>query len=65
MFPPEKQAVADAVLGGGQYVPGYTRNFYPGCAHGFASRGDTRDALVKAGKEGAFRAAVEFFIRHL
>jgi hypothetical protein len=40
MFPPEKQAIADEVLGGGKFAPGYERTYWPGCTHGYAVRGD-------------------------
>jgi hypothetical protein len=65
MFPVEKQQGADAVLGGDQYAPGYTREHWVGCTHGFANRGDISIPQVKAGKEGAFKAAVAFFKKHL
>jgi dienelactone hydrolase len=39
-FPPEKQKIADDVLGSGKYAPGYERTYWPGCTHGFAVRGD-------------------------
>lgn len=39
-FPPEKQKVADDILGGGQFAPGYERTYWDGCTHGFAVRGD-------------------------
>ncbi|KAJ7445857.1 dienelactone hydrolase endo-1,3,1,4-beta-D-glucanase [Mycena latifolia] len=63
MFPPEAQAQADAILTG--FAPGYKRNFFEGCKHGFSVRGDLSDPLVKAGKEGAFRATVEWMIKYL
>jgi hypothetical protein len=40
MFPAEKQKMTDDMLGNGQYKPGYTRAYFPGCSHGFACRGD-------------------------
>ncbi|EJD49420.1 alpha/beta-hydrolase [Auricularia subglabra TFB-10046 SS5] len=61
-FPPAAQAKVDALLGDGKYKPGYRRTYWHGCTHGFAVRGDMSDPLVKAGKEGAFKAAVEWFI---
>ena len=64
-FPIEAQAQADEILGGGKFAPGYKRNFYPGCTHGFAVRGDLSDPKVKAGKEGAFKETVEWFIKYL
>ena len=39
-FPIETQAVADEMLGGGKYKPGYQRTYWKGCTHGFAVRGD-------------------------
>jgi hypothetical protein len=40
MFPVEKQKMTDDMLGNGQYKPGYTQAYFPGCTHGFAARGD-------------------------
>ena len=65
MFPPEGQAKADEIFGGGKFAPGYKRNFYEGCTHGFAVRGDLNDPNVKVGKEAAFRETVEWFIKYL
>ncbi|KAI0630599.1 alpha/beta-hydrolase [Trametes polyzona] len=65
MFPQEAQAKADEILGGGKFAPGYERTYWPGCTHGFAVRGDISDPKVKAGREGAFKATVEFLIKHL
>ncbi|OSX64120.1 hypothetical protein POSPLADRAFT_1138035 [Postia placenta MAD-698-R-SB12] len=64
-FPKESQAVADEILGEGKFAPGYVRNYYDGCTHGFAVRGDLSNPKVKAGKEGAFTSTVEFFLKHL
>jgi len=64
-FPPESSAKADEILGGGKFAPGYKRNYYEGCTHGFAVRGDMSDEKVKAGKEGAFKETVEWFISKL
>ncbi|EIW59808.1 alpha/beta-hydrolase [Trametes versicolor FP-101664 SS1] len=64
-FPIEAQAKADEILGGGKFAPGYERTYWDGCTHGFAVRGDISDPKVKAGKEGAFKATVEFLIKHL
>ncbi|KAI6001229.1 dienelactone hydrolase [Pisolithus albus] len=56
-FPKEAQAQADKIFGGGeQFTETYRREYFEGCSHGFA---------VKAGKEGAFKAAVLFFKKHL
>jgi hypothetical protein len=41
-FPPEAQAKADEILGGGKFAPGYVREYWEGCAHGFAVRGESR-----------------------
>ena len=40
MFPHEAQEKTDAILGDGQYAPGYKRTYWEGCTHGFAVRGD-------------------------
>ena len=66
MFPAEDSAQADAILGGGKQISElYRREYFAGCAHGFATRGDLSIPAVKAGKDGAFRATVEFFRKHL
>ncbi|KAJ7099938.1 dienelactone hydrolase endo-1,3,1,4-beta-D-glucanase [Mycena belliarum] len=65
VFPLEAQAQADAILGGGKFTPWYKREHFEGCQHGFAVRGDMSDPMVKAGKEGAFKASVEWFMKHL
>jgi len=65
LFPHESQAKADEILGGGKFKPGYKREYFEGCTHGFAVRGDLSDPKVKAGKEGAFKATVEWFLTHL
>jgi hypothetical protein len=65
MFPVESQAKADEILGGGKFVPGYKREYFAGCTHGFAVRGDMTNPAVKAGKEGSFKATVEYFLAHL
>ncbi|TFK39477.1 dienelactone hydrolase endo-1,3,1,4-beta-D-glucanase [Crucibulum laeve] len=59
-FPPEAQEKADQIFGDGKFAPGYKREYWEGCTHGFAVRGDMSDPKVKAGKEGAFKAAVEW-----
>ncbi|KAJ7441958.1 dienelactone hydrolase endo-1,3,1,4-beta-D-glucanase [Mycena galericulata] len=58
-FPHEAQAKADEIFKG--FAPGYRREYFEGCTHGFAVRGDLSDPKVKAGKEGAFKATVEWF----
>ncbi|KAF8998492.1 chlorocatechol-degradation protein [Cyathus striatus] len=58
-FPPHAQEKADEVMR--SFKPGYKREYWEGCTHGFAVRGDMSDSKVKAGKEGAFNAAVAWF----
>ncbi|KAJ7269533.1 chlorocatechol-degradation protein [Mycena rebaudengoi] len=64
-FPLEAQAQADRIFGDGNFAPGYKREYFPGCSHGFTVRGDMTDPKVKAGKEGAFKAIVEWFAKYL
>ncbi|KAI0742606.1 dienelactone hydrolase endo-1,3,1,4-beta-D-glucanase [Daedaleopsis nitida] len=64
MFPQDAQKVADEILGGGKFAPGYERTYWEGCTHGFAVRGDMSDPKVKAGKEGAFEATVKFYNKY-
>jgi len=64
-FPPEAQAKADEIFSSGKFAPGYVREHFEGCDHGFAVRGDMSDPKVKAGKEGAFEKSVAFFKAHL
>jgi len=65
-YPAEKQKIGDEVLGGGKMkAEGYERLYWAGCEHGFSVRGDMTKPEVKAGKEGAFKAAVEWFIKYL
>ncbi|PCH44448.1 alpha/beta-hydrolase [Wolfiporia cocos MD-104 SS10] len=64
-FPKEAQATTDELLGGGKFAPGYERTYWDGCTHGFAVRGDLSNPKVKAGKEGAFKASVEFLNKYL
>jgi len=65
MFPPATQAKADEVLGDGKFAPGYLRTHWEGCSHGFAVRGDVSNPKVKAGREGVFKATVEWLIKYL
>ncbi|KAH9840050.1 alpha/beta-hydrolase [Rhodofomes roseus] len=65
MFPADAQAATDKILGGGAFAPGYERTYWEGCTHGFSVRGDLSDPKVKAGREGVFKASVEFLIKHL
>ncbi|KIP04968.1 hypothetical protein PHLGIDRAFT_14854 [Phlebiopsis gigantea 11061_1 CR5-6] len=64
-FPAEYQAKTDEMMGGGQFAPGYERTYWEGCIHGFAVKGDMSDPKTKAGKEGSFKATVEFYKRYL
>jgi len=64
-FPLEAQAKADKIFIDGKFAPGYKREYFDGCTHGFAVRGDLSDPKVKAGKEGAFVATVKWFQAHL
>ncbi|KAI5474896.1 alpha/beta-hydrolase [Pseudohyphozyma bogoriensis] len=53
---------ADNVFAG---EPFYKRNFYLGCEHGFAVRGDMSDPVLRHGKEDAFNETVEWFKKWL
>ncbi|KAK2462237.1 hypothetical protein APHAL10511_005733 [Amanita phalloides] len=64
-FPIEAQAKADEIFGNGKFAPGYKREYFDGCTHGFAVRGDLSNPQVKAGKEGAFKSAVQWFKKYL
>jgi len=65
-FPHDAQVKADEIIGGGnQFTDTYRREYFEGCSHGFAVRGDLSDPKVKAGKEGSFEASVKFFNRFL
>ncbi|PPQ72441.1 hypothetical protein CVT26_003770 [Gymnopilus dilepis] len=62
-FPPEAAKKADEIFA--KFEPGYKRVHFEGCTHGFAVRGDLSDPKVKAGKEGAFKETVEWFLAKL
>ncbi|KIK81524.1 hypothetical protein PAXRUDRAFT_832781 [Paxillus rubicundulus Ve08.2h10] len=65
-FPHASQEKADEILGGGSATAElYRREYFEGCAHGFAVRGDPTIPAIKAGKEGSFKATVEFFLKYL
>ncbi|KAF8449342.1 hypothetical protein L210DRAFT_3640930 [Boletus edulis BED1] len=65
VFPIDSQAQADVILGGGLTKTDlYRREYFDGCTHGFAVRGDMSNPKVKAGKEGAFKAIVWFFLQY-
>lgn len=63
-FPLEAQEQADNILGDGKFAPGYKRIYFEGCTHGFAVRGDMSDPKTKAGKEGSFKATVEWLFKY-
>ncbi|KAJ4464481.1 dienelactone hydrolase family-domain-containing protein [Lentinula lateritia] len=63
-FPIPAQSQADVIFGDGKFAPGYKREYFDGCTHGFAVRGDLSIPQVKAGKEGAFKAAVEWLYKY-
>ncbi|KAJ7087618.1 dienelactone hydrolase endo-1,3,1,4-beta-D-glucanase [Mycena belliarum] len=62
-FPIEAHAQTDKIFEG--FAPGYKREHFEGCTHGFAVRGDLSDPKVKAAKEAAFTATVEWMIKYL
>ncbi|KAJ7676701.1 Alpha/Beta hydrolase protein [Mycena polygramma] len=64
-FPPAAQEQADAILGGGKFAPGYKRMYWEGMEHGFAVKGDLADTKIRAAKEGAFKATVEWLSQYL
>jgi len=64
-FPLTASSAADEIFGNGKFKPGYKREYFEGCEHGFAVRGDMSNPKVKAGKEGAFKATVEWMIKYL
>ncbi|KAF8211097.1 dienelactone hydrolase family-domain-containing protein [Mycena galopus ATCC 62051] len=61
--PADLEAKADEIFAG--FAPGYKREHFDGCHHGFAIRGDLSDPKVKAGKEGAFKATIQWFIKYV
>ncbi|KAJ7034930.1 alpha/beta-hydrolase [Mycena alexandri] len=59
-FTPAFALQTDAVLGDGQYAPGYSRRQFDGVAHGFAS-----DPVQVAAKQGAFDTSLSWIKAHL
>jgi dienelactone hydrolase len=59
------QAKTEELMGDGKFAPGYRREYYEGCHHGFTTRGDINDPVVKAAKEDAFKKKIEWFIKYL
>ncbi|KAK7438625.1 hypothetical protein VKT23_017958 [Stygiomarasmius scandens] len=64
-FPPSAGIKADELFGGGEFAPGYRREYFEGCTHGFAVRGNLSNPKVKAGKEGSFKSTVEWMMKYL
>jgi len=64
-FPLESSAKADEIFGDAKFVPGYKREYFEGCTHGFAVRADLTDPKAKAGKEGSFKSAVAWILKYL
>ncbi|KAF9013559.1 dienelactone hydrolase [Hymenopellis radicata] len=64
-FPPAIQAKGDEIFANAKFAPGYERLYYEGCTHGFAVRGDISDPKIKAAKEGAFNASVQWLKKYL
>ncbi|KAK7045266.1 dienelactone hydrolase endo--beta-d-glucanase [Favolaschia claudopus] len=62
-FAQDAQAKADEVFA--DFAPGYKREYFEGCDHGFAVRGDVSVPKIKEGKEGAFKATVEWMRKYL
>jgi dienelactone hydrolase len=62
-FPKEFAATTDEKFA--KFEPGYKRTYWEGCNHGFVVRGDPKNSVVAAAKEGAFKAIVEWFIKYL
>ncbi|THU88607.1 dienelactone hydrolase endo-1,3,1,4-beta-D-glucanase [Dendrothele bispora CBS 962.96] len=65
LFTLEVCAEVDNLFGSGKFAPGYKRDHFEGCEHGFAVRGDMNNPQVKAGKEGAFKATLMWVKRFL
>jgi len=47
------------------FAPGYHRTYSAGATHGFTVRCDLNNPKEKAGREAAFKASVEWLIKHL
>lgn len=62
-FPIESQEKADVIFA--DFALGYKREYFAGCDHGFAVRGDVRVPQIKAGKEGAFEATVDWMNKYM
>ncbi|KAJ7451555.1 alpha/beta-hydrolase [Mycena latifolia] len=64
-FTPALALETDAVLGDGQYLPGYFRRQFDGVGHGFAVRANASDPVQVAAKQGAFDTSLAFIKAHL
>ncbi|KAJ7195495.1 alpha/beta-hydrolase [Mycena pura] len=64
-FTPAVALETDAVLGNGQYPPGYFRRQFDGVGHGFAVRANASDPVQVAAKQGAFDTSLAFIKKHL
>jgi len=65
-FSPAVALETDAVLGNGQYPPGYFRRQFDGVGHGFAVRvANASDPVQVAAKQGAFDTSLAFIKKHL
>ncbi|KIK64639.1 hypothetical protein GYMLUDRAFT_981895 [Collybiopsis luxurians FD-317 M1] len=62
-YPPAAAPQADEIFA--SFALGYKCEYFEGCTHGFAIRGDMGDPKVKVGKEGAFKATVEWMMKYL
>ncbi|KAI6156132.1 alpha/beta-hydrolase [Pisolithus thermaeus] len=60
----KKQGEIDDILGDGKYAPGYKRECWPGCGHGFAVRADILDPQQFEGKEGSFKSSVAWLEKY-
>ncbi|KAF7330484.1 Protein AIM2 [Mycena venus] len=64
-FTPAVALQTDAVMGDGQYPPGYFRRQFDGVAHGFAVRANASDPVQVAAKQGAFDTSLRWIQAHL
>ncbi|KAJ7773106.1 alpha/beta-hydrolase [Mycena metata] len=64
-FTPAFALQTDAVLGDGQYSPGYLRKQFDAVAHGFAVRANGSDPVQVAAKQGAFDTSLSWIKTHL
>ncbi len=55
----------DEIFAKAKFAPGYARLYFEGCTHGFAVRGDISNPKIKAAKEEAFNASVQWLKKYL